>query len=56
MLTPILDENVFKELKHILNLQLSDTIKARLRYEEGENHYVGLNQNDSSIRSQYAIN
>lgn len=55
VLTPILDQKIFEELKHIMDLQFSDTVKARLRTEKGENHYVKSNKNSAAIRSQYAI-
>jgi len=55
VLTPILDPDVFKELKHILNLQLQDTVKARIIDREDSNQKVFRNQNEPELRSQYAI-
>ncbi|WP_430425661.1 polyphosphate kinase 1 [Maribacter litoralis] len=55
VLTPILDEHIFNELKHILTLQLNDNQKARVLDINNTNKKVSLNDGDTSIRSQYAI-
>ncbi len=55
VVTPILDKKVFQELKHILNLQLTDTIKARTRDAYGTNNYVEQTEEKQPLRSQYAI-
>ncbi len=55
VLTPILDNNIFKELKDILSFQLNDTEKARILDEEDSNKKVDLGPTAVPIRSQYAI-
>jgi len=55
VLTPILDEDIFNELKHILTLQLNDNQKARVLDINNTNKKVSLNDGDTPIRSQYAI-
>ena len=55
VLTPILDEDIFDELKHILTLQLNDNQKARILDLENSNRKVEKLPNEKSIRSQYAI-
>ena len=55
VLVPIYDQEIFEELKHILDLQLSDTVKARIIDTEESNAYVTQSPGDESIRSQYAI-
>ena len=53
VLVPIKDKDVFAELKSILDLQLSDNVKARIRHPKMDNEIV---KNDGErIRSQYAI-
>ena len=55
VLTPILDDDVFQELKEILQIQMSDNIKARVLDKNDSNQrYVPKNQG-SEVRSQYAI-
>lgn len=48
---PILDSNIKKEIKSILNLQLNDNTKARLINKENNNTYK-LNE-EPALRSQY---
>ncbi|MGB6153243.1 MAG: polyphosphate kinase 1, partial [Pricia sp.] len=55
VLTPIYDMDIFAELKHILHLQLSDTVKARLIDAGEQNEYVAQAPGQESVRSQYAI-
>ncbi|MEP2279375.1 polyphosphate kinase 1 [Maribacter sp.] len=55
VLTPILDADIFEELKHILTLQLNDNQKARVLDLENSNKKVVQLPNEESIRSQYAI-
>ncbi|MDF0707425.1 polyphosphate kinase 1 [Muricauda sp. 334s03] len=56
VITPILDSNVFNELKQILALQFSDNVKAR-RVAPGDNMnlYHPIKKGERPIRSQYAI-
>lgn len=56
VLAPVYDEDVAEELKHILNLQLHDNVKARIQDYTLENQYVSSTKTGSKkIRSQYAI-
>ncbi|WP_405414459.1 polyphosphate kinase 1 [Maribacter sp. Asnod1-A12] len=55
VLTPILDPDIFKELKHIFSLQLNDNQKARILDLENSNRKVGKTSDEPIIRSQYAI-
>lgn len=55
VLTPILDPDVFRELHDILNLQLSDTVKARVLDRNDTNKSVMPKEGETEIRSQYAI-
>lgn len=51
---PVTDPDLKKELKDILDLQLSDNVKARILDEEFENNYVNSHGNER-IRSQQEI-
>ncbi len=51
---PILDENIKKVLKNILEIQLSDNVKARILDNELVNRYV-KERNKKKIRSQVEI-
>ncbi|WP_405382345.1 polyphosphate kinase 1 [Maribacter sp. LLG6340-A2] len=55
VLTPILDKDIFNELKHILTLQLNDNQKARILDIENSNTKIVAKGNQEEIRSQYAI-
>ena len=55
VLTPILDEDVFQELKDILYIQLKDNVKARVLDAEDTNQRVEKVIGEPDIRSQYAI-
>ncbi|PRX54804.1 polyphosphate kinase 1 [Flagellimonas meridianipacifica] len=55
VLTPILDDDVFRELKDILLIQLSDNVKARVLDSDDTNQKVEKQQGEEDIRSQYAI-
>ena len=48
---PITDENIKKEIKEILNIQLSDNVKARWLDKELNNEYVRT-EDQISVRSQ----
>ncbi|MBC6998380.1 polyphosphate kinase 1 [Cytophaga sp. FL35] len=53
VLTPIYDREIFKELSHILELQLSDNVKARIIDEVESNEYFA--NDEKQCRSQYEI-
>ncbi len=55
VLAPINDQDLFKELKNILDIQLKDNQKARIQNIEEDNSYVGNREQRPKIRSQYAI-
>jgi polyphosphate kinase len=49
---PILDPKLQKELIDILNIQLSDNVKARILDNEQDNLYVAHREKDAEVRSQ----
>lgn len=51
----ILDEDIQKVLKNILNIQLQDNVKARKIDNEQRNHYVDRAPNTPPIRAQLEI-
>ncbi|UII75776.1 polyphosphate kinase 1 [Flagellimonas sp. HMM57] len=55
VLVPILDTDIFKELKDILQIQLSDNVKARILDKNDTNQRVPQENGAPIIRSQYAI-
>ncbi|MBT8295566.1 MAG: polyphosphate kinase 1, partial [Gramella sp.] len=55
VISPVLDEDIKREFKDILNLQLKDNVKARIQDMEETNTYVKRNKGDKKIRSQYEI-
>ncbi|MAW93784.1 MULTISPECIES: polyphosphate kinase 1 [unclassified Leeuwenhoekiella] len=55
VLTPIYDEDLFKELRAILLIQLQDNVKARIQDAEESNAYIPQKPGEAAIRSQYAI-
>ena len=56
VIAPILDADVFKKLKHILNLQLEANVKARIVDTNQNNHYVNdtINAEKSAQHLIYA--
>ncbi|HEY9177170.1 MAG TPA: polyphosphate kinase 1 [Flavipsychrobacter sp.] len=52
---PIFDEDIQQELIHILNIQLSGNVKARILDNEQKNEYVAREKDDPVVRSQLAI-
>ncbi len=55
VISPVLDEDVKKEFKDILDIQLNDNVKARIQDAEESNKYVQKKKGEKSIRSQYEI-
>lgn len=51
VMTPIYDENIKKQLKHIIKLQLADNVKARLWDKELSNEYK-KNGQQKKLRAQ----
>ncbi|HSP11895.1 MAG TPA: polyphosphate kinase 1 [Salegentibacter sp.] len=55
VLAPILDKDIAREFKEILDIQLSDNVKARIQDEEESNTYIKAKKGEKQIRSQYEI-
>ncbi len=55
VLVPITDPDCKEELKNILDIQLSDNVKARIQNEEENNAFAKADSDATRIRSQYAI-
>ena len=55
VLTPLYDEDLAQELNDILNIQLSDNVKARIQDAQESNTFVTPKVGESLVRSQYAI-
>ncbi|SFN46653.1 polyphosphate kinase 1 [Salegentibacter flavus] len=55
VIAPILDEDIVKEFKEILDIQLRDNVKARIQDEEESNTYVKAKEGEKAIRSQNEI-
>jgi polyphosphate kinase len=53
--TPIFDTEIKDELKNILQIQLSENVKARILDNQQENFYVKKVGNDNDFRSQEEI-
>lgn len=52
---PVLDKDIQQELIHILNIQLSGNVKARILDNEQKNEYVARKKGEPVVRSQMAI-
>jgi len=52
---PITDPVIQKELKEILNIQLSENVKGRILDNDQRNRYVEVKPGEEEIRSQVAI-
>jgi len=48
VITPILDPDIFQKIKDTVQLQLDDTVKARILDAKQTNQYVGSSESDSS--------
>ncbi|MCH4823135.1 polyphosphate kinase 1 [Gramella lutea] len=55
VVSPVLDKDIKKEFKDILEIQLNDNVKARIQDAEESNRYVQKEKENKSIRSQYEI-
>lgn len=55
VLAPIYDQDIFKELDDILDIQLSDNVKARIHTPEENNPMVKRSPDKTIIRSQSEI-
>lgn len=52
---PILDEKLYQELRHIVELQLSDNVKARIINTSQSNPYKNSQAGKPDVRAQVAI-
>lgn len=52
---PIYDKGIQQELKDLINIQLSDNVKARIINEEQDNQYVSSTDDDEPRRSQFIL-
>jgi polyphosphate kinase len=55
VISPIFDEDIAKEFKDILSIQLKDNVKARIQDESEVNKYVERGEKERAVRSQYEI-
>ena len=55
VISPVLDEDIFNEFKDILHIQLRDNVKARIQDKDETNTYVQKEEDEETVRSQYAI-
>ncbi len=55
VITPILDADVFDQLKGVLSVQLNDNVKARIIGRDTINEYVEVALGEDEVRSQYEI-
>lgn len=55
VLAPVMDEQIFKELKDILEIQLKDNQKARIQDASEANEYVKVKKGEEKINSQAKI-
>ncbi|PTX43072.1 polyphosphate kinase [Christiangramia gaetbulicola] len=55
VISPVLDKDVKKEFRDILEIQLKDNVKARVQDPEESNRYVERKKGEKKIRSQYEI-
>ena len=55
VLAPVMDEQIFKELKDILDIQLKDNQKARIQDASEANEYVKAKKGEEKINSQAKI-
>ena len=55
VISPVLDKDIKKEFKDILDIQLRDNVKARIQDAEESNKYVPKSKDEEDLRSQYEI-
>jgi polyphosphate kinase len=55
VITPIVEKEIFSELKDILEIQFADNVKARVIDKDANNTYIAPETDEKRIRSQYAI-
>ncbi len=55
VLIPILDADIFQELRIILDIQFNDNVKARIIDADDENKRIQRNESDDQLRSQDEI-
>ncbi|MET0787524.1 MAG: RNA degradosome polyphosphate kinase, partial [Paenisporosarcina sp.] len=52
LLFPIIDAGIKKRIIDVLNLQMKDTLKARIQNEHGQYTYMKPKKNEKSLNSQ----
>ena len=55
VIAPVYDEDIAREFKDILDIQLRDNVKARIQEASEKNEFVERAPDEEKIRSQYAI-
>ncbi|MDT0651678.1 phospholipase D-like domain-containing protein, partial [Zunongwangia sp. F297] len=55
VISPVLDKDIAKEFKELLDIQLKDNVKARIQDASEENLYVERAEGEKAIRSQYEM-
>ena len=55
VIAPVYDEDIAREFRDILNIQLNDNVKARVQDASEENEFVQRAPGEKMIRSQYEI-
>jgi polyphosphate kinase len=55
VISPVLDKDIAKEFKELLDIQLKDNVKARIQDASEENKYVERVEGEKAIRSQYEM-
>jgi len=49
VITPILDPDIFQKIRHTIQLQLDDNVKARILDANQDNKYVGFSEEDIHV-------
>ena len=52
VLTPILDKDIKRTLRHLVDIQISDNVKSRVIDAKQKNEYV--ENSEEKVRAQYA--
>src|SRR5690606_2801074 len=55
VIAPIYDEQIAREFKEILEIQLKDNVKARIQDKDENNTYVQKSPKEKAVRSQIEI-
>ncbi|MDT0685694.1 polyphosphate kinase 1 [Autumnicola psychrophila] len=55
VISPVLDKDIAREFKELLDIQLKDNVKARIQDASEENKYVERVEGEKAVRSQYEM-